>query len=55
MKSGLTSSGTNGLTAISAVDSPFGVECFAPRTAVVHCAGKPLGDEGTEDENGGHQ
>jgi hypothetical protein len=37
------------------MDAPFGVECLTPRTAVVHGAGKPLSDEGTEDENGGHQ
>lgn len=55
MKRGLTSSGTNGLTAISAMDSPLCVESLTLRTAVVHGAGKPLSDEGTEDENGGHQ
>ncbi len=43
------------MTAISALDSPFGVECSTPRTAVIHGAGKPLSDQGAEDENGSHQ
>jgi len=51
----LSVSGFDCLTALSAMDSSSGVERSTLPTAVVHGAGKKLGDPGAADENGGYQ